>query len=215
VFIGKLRSIIPCTSLPLLTFETDYGSPFPSSVSITPDSMCNNPIASATACRICGGTTLLPDPSQLVTADQSCGVVEFNATLGVDFTCAEYQSMYAETCCGASGNETVAPAVGLPTVTMTAAPVTVAPSATTTSNSTTSVAPVSIAPVSVAPVSAAPGSMLANMTIAPVLNVTSGPVASPTAAPVTKAPTSGSSGAAGISAFLGLWSVAVVLAFNL
>jgi hypothetical protein len=94
--------------------------------SIANKSMCNNPNASATACRICGGDTFLPDPAITVTASTgaqtSCGELEFYATLGENFTCTEYQSMYSARCCADGGNTTVAPFASVPTGTVSISP---------------------------------------------------------------------------------------------
>ena len=97
---------------------------------INTDSGCNNPTASESACRICGGSTLLPDPSRLILDtssdfyDTPCGAIEFYATQEINYTCAEYQSMLAEGCCGKGSNQTtMAPDTTAPVATDTMAPV--------------------------------------------------------------------------------------------
>ena len=69
---------------------------------------CDNPISSETACRICGGGTLLPDPSLETmflgagnsTEKISCGVSEWAATAYPQIlSCDMSQARYGQECC--------------------------------------------------------------------------------------------------------------------
>ena len=90
---------------------------------------CDNPIASAAACQICGDMHL-PDPSKLTmfkgegdqTQQIACGVVEFAFFLAEDNPpCERFQARYNETCCetAATAPTTAKPSNGpteMPTV---------------------------------------------------------------------------------------------------
>jgi len=179
-------SMIPDPTLPVLgaDFTCGFLQIFPTSSTAQCTAVqatggvycgCNNPTASESACRICGGSTLLPDPSRLILDtssdfyDTPCGAIEFYATQEINYTCAEYQSMLAEGCCGKGSNQT------------TMAPDTTAPVATDT-----------MAPVATGnPSSAAPGSAATSQ---PTSSAASGSPAStpPSTKTPTKAPTTSS-----------------------
>ena len=61
---------------------------------------CDNPVASASACRICGDS-LLPDPRRIADTehDVACSEAEYVASLGAEF-CANIQTAFADICCG-------------------------------------------------------------------------------------------------------------------
>ena len=86
---------------------------------------CQNNYIDADVCRICGGTTLLPDSSILTTNNDkgpvSCGMIEFEASTRLD-QCAFYQSTFFESCCPNisrgtfSPTSTPAPSTPTPTI---------------------------------------------------------------------------------------------------
>jgi len=180
-------SMIPDPTLPVLgaDFTCGFLQIFPTSSTAQCTAVqatggvycgCNNPTASESACRICGGSTLLPDPSRLILDtssdfyDTPCGAIEFYATQEINYTCAEYQSMLAEGCCGKGSNQTtMAPDTTAPVATDTMAPV-----------ATDTMAPVATGN----PSSAAPGSAATSQ---PTSSAASGsPASTP---PSTKTPT--------------------------
>ena len=65
---------------------------------------CMNNATSDQACRICGGTNLMPDPGRVAFIDEfgdpvSCGGLEFEATVAPD-TCNATQTIFSDFCCG-------------------------------------------------------------------------------------------------------------------
>jgi hypothetical protein len=72
---------------------------------------CENPVAAANACRVCGDLGDLPDHLRIVetaaSGNVSCGVLEFSANL-VKETCSDAQGLYAEACgCGELADDPV------------------------------------------------------------------------------------------------------------
>ena len=64
---------------------------------------CQNDMTSDLACRICGGTTLLPDPSRIAFLDEFdepvvCGSLEFDATIMPE-NCIPMQVAFSGPCC--------------------------------------------------------------------------------------------------------------------
>lgn len=108
---------------------------------------CNNTGANETACRICGGDSLLPDPARLTVDGSgngaSCLDIEFLANSG-NFTCNEAQNTWASFCCTTDApTDSPAPSAA-PSVKPSTAP---SPSPTTSFRPTDSQAP-STAPTS-------------------------------------------------------------------
>ena len=74
---------------------------------------CQNDFINADVCRICGGTTLLPDSSIITTNTDkkelvSCAMIEFQASTQLD-QCASYQSTFFESCCPNITQDTFSP----------------------------------------------------------------------------------------------------------
>ena len=63
---------------------------------------CENPVASASACRICGDTTLLPNPQCVADTKTglSCSEAEYVANLNNTYYCDKIQENFAPLCCG-------------------------------------------------------------------------------------------------------------------
>lgn len=63
---------------------------------------CENPAASASACRICGNSTLLPNPQRVADTQNglSCAEAEYVANLNDTYYCNVIQENFAPLCCG-------------------------------------------------------------------------------------------------------------------
>lgn len=63
---------------------------------------CENPMASASACRICGGDKLLPNPERVADTETgvACSEAEYVANLKSREFCIKLQNTFEDICCG-------------------------------------------------------------------------------------------------------------------